>query len=98
MTEILTMPAMINGGTNEIILNKNHALVNNLIVAKGRSTGVLSFRTKTLNSDYQTPGAPYSIDLAVNKSISFNGEPLEAIEVTDGGSGAVMLNITQSER
>lgn len=87
----------ISGGVNPITLQKNSSLVNNLISFRGRSLGVISFRTKTLSADYQAPGAPLSIDLAINKSISFNGEPLEAIELTDAGSGAVEVTITQSE-
>lgn len=88
----------INGGTNAIALQKNPSLVNNLVSFRGRSTGVISFRTKTLGSDYQVPGSPYSIDLATNKSITFNGEPLEAIELTDAGSGSVDVTIVQSEQ
>lgn len=95
MIEPLTFPALINGGTTAIPLAKDPKLTNTLVSFKGRSTGVISFRTKAIYSDFQVPGAPYTIDLAANKSISFLGEALEAIELTDAGSGNVTVNITQ---
>lgn len=99
MTDVqfISTSAVISGGVNPISLSKNPALVNNLVSFSGRSTGVISFRTKTLFADYQTPGAPNTIDLSANKSISFNGEPLEAIELTDAGSGNVTVTVTQSQ-
>ncbi|HWV16043.1 MAG TPA: hypothetical protein VN030_11500 [Cellvibrio sp.] len=95
MIEPLTTPALINGGTTPITLAKNPKFVNTLVSFKGRSTGIISFRTKAIYSEFQTPGAPYTIDLATNKSISFLGEALEAIELTDAGSGSVTVNVTQ---
>jgi hypothetical protein len=95
MIENRTTPAVINGGVTPITLERNPSLTRNLISFSGRSTGVISFRTKSIFSDYQVPGTPNSINLANNKSISFDGEALEAIELTDAGSGNVTVCVTQ---
>lgn len=95
MIENRTTPKVIDGGVTEIPLERNPSLTRNLISFSGRSTGTISFRTKSIFADYQVPGVPNSINLANNKSISFDGEALEAIELTDAGSGNVTVCVTQ---
>lgn len=69
--------------------------LNHTIAVQVGTSGVLSFRHKVLFGQWETPEAPNTIDMAVRKSIMFNGAALEQLEITNTGSEEVTLYITR---
>ncbi len=90
------IPVIINAGqTKPVNLKADPSLLNNLIAVTTGTAGVLEFRHRVLNGQWETAEAPNTLDLATKKSISFNGAPLEAIEIKNTGAQSVTVTITQ---
>jgi hypothetical protein len=90
----------VSPGVNTFTIPKEWRLTKNLFAFQtgvGGDAATMTFRTKTINSIFQTPGAPYSIIIPTNRSISFDGEPLEAVEVTNSSAFTFIMNLYRSE-
>jgi hypothetical protein len=96
VTPTSTEVTVATGDTEVVTLRANFEHVNNIITAVTGTSGVLSFRHRVLYGQWDTPEAPNTLDLAVHKSIMFNGAALEALEITYTGTGSVDLVITHS--
>lgn len=83
------------GETLPVKLKKDARFTKTTVAVTTGSAGVLSFRGKVLHGQYETPEAPNSIDIAVRKSIYFDGESLEELEVANAGAWPVKLVIGQ---
>jgi hypothetical protein len=96
MLDPISKPATIAAGATEVITLTADArrLHTNIAVTSG-TAGTLTFKTKLVNGQLETPSGTASIDIATRKHILFNGAALEAIEVTNGGASPVTINITQ---
>ena len=96
MLDAISKSETINAGETELIPLTADArrLHTNIAVTTGVA-GTLTFRTKVVNGQLETPSGTASIDIATRKHLLFNGAALEAIEVTNGGASPVTINVTQ---
>jgi len=93
-------PAIIAPGANVIPLEKFARLTKNTFLfgtGVGGDAATMSFQTKSLYSVLQTPGAPSSLTIPTNRSISFDGEPLESVTITNSSAFSFPLTILRSE-
>lgn len=88
----VTIPA---GETVPVKLHKDARFTTTTIVVKVGTSGILSFRGKAIDGQYETPEAPNTLDIGVRKLIYFGGIALEEIEVANGGPASVKLVIGQ---
>ncbi len=89
----LVVPA---GATVVAALHKDERFTKTTVSVRVGTVGVLSFRAKPLHGQFETPEAPNTIDMAVRKSIYFDGVALEELEVTNPGAQVVTLVIGQT--
>jgi hypothetical protein len=96
MIEPISRPYVIAAGeTKQIPLHKDARFIKTTVAVRAGTAGVLSFRAKPLYGQYETPEAPNTLDMAARKSIYFDGEALEELEVSNAGAQAVTLVIGQ---
>lgn len=96
ITPVFTFQTIPAGAPVAIPLTVDAMRVNNMIAVSEGTAGVLSFRCKAMFGQWDTPEAPNTLDLSTHKSISFNGVPLEAIEITFTGTGSISVAVVQS--
>lgn len=96
MTQPISRPYVIPAGqTVQIPLQPDERYTKTTVAVRVGSVGVLSFRCKPIYGQYEVPDAPNSLDMATRKSIYFDGEALEEIEVSNPGAQQVTLVIGQ---
>lgn len=96
MIQPISRPHVIPAGqTIQIPLHKDERFTKTTVAVRVGTVGVLSFRGKALHGQYETPEAPNTLDMSVRKSIYFDGEALEELEVANPGAQAVTLVIGQ---
>lgn len=83
------------GETKQIPLHKDERFTKTTVAVRVGAAGVLSFRGKALYGQYEIPDAPNTLNIADRKSIYFDGESLEELEVANAGAEAVTLVIGQ---
>ena len=88
---------VLAGETLPVELGKDERFTRTSVKAKVGEAGVLSFRGKAVNGQYEIPESPNTLDLAERKSISFSPVALEEIEIANAGASPVTLVITQLE-
>lgn len=83
------------GETKPIPLHKDARFTKTTVAVRVGTAGVLSFRGKALYGQHEVPEAPNTLNIAERKSIYFDGEALEELEVANAGAQEITLVISQ---
>ena len=92
----ISRPEVIaNGVTAVVDLAKERQLTRTVVTVNSGTSGVLTFRVRTIGGQLESPEAPSTLDAALKKTIYFDGAALEAIEIANAGASPVTVVITQ---